>query len=185
MDEVYRNALVGRTRENLLLSEAPEKNLSVPVIKGRRVEAWAYDLKVDNLAVPKFNDPKMDEELEAIMKQHYPLKYGVVDPSIPEEELRKQGYFYVLRCINSRSVIARELLGYDVSKGETAFVSFTYPNGQVVTKNIPGNQEVYKFYPKKIYDGSVYVGTKWEADTTWQQALINYLKVFKAELRID
>jgi hypothetical protein len=185
LDEVYRNALTGRKRENLLLSEVPEKNLAVPVIKGRRIEAWAYDLKVDNLAVPRFNDPKMDAELEQIMKQHYPLKYGIVDPSVPEEDLRKQGYFYILRYVNSRCIIARELMGYDVSKGETAFVSVTYPNGEVVTKNIPGDKEIYKFYPKKIYDGTVYLGTKWEADTTWQQALINHLKTFKAELRIN
>ena len=185
LNELYRSCLTGRVRQNLLLTDIPEMNLKVPVIRGRRIEAVASDLKVDNLAVPRFNDSTMDRELEEIMKKHYPLKYGIVDPSLPEEELRRKGYFYVLRYINSRCSVARELLGYDVSKGETAFVSVTYPNGEVVLKNIPGETEIFKFYPKKIYDGTVYVSTKWEADTTWQQALINYLKLFKFELNIN
>jgi len=79
-----------------------------------------------------------------------------------------------------------ELLGYDMSKGESALVSVTYPdNASAQLKNIPADQPVYKFYFRHIDSGDVFLGTKWDADLTWQQALKNQLKGFKIEFKIE
>jgi hypothetical protein len=184
LNEVYRTALSGNTKQNLLINEIPEVNLAVTTIPGQRIEAFAYDLKVDKLAVPKFKDSTLNKELEEIMKS-YPFRYELTNPDTPEADLRKQGFFYIVRFAKGRNVVVKEQLGYQMGKPETAFVSMTYPNGEVKLKTIPINTVVYKFYVRKIDSGNVYFGTKWDADTTWQQALLNFIKSFKTELRID
>jgi transposase len=40
---------------------------------------------------------------------------------------------------------------------------------------------VYKFYFKHIDSGNMFLGTKWDADLTWQQALINQLRALLLE----
>jgi hypothetical protein len=92
---------------------------------------------------------------------------------------------YVVCFVHTRGAIARELLGYDMSKSESAIVSVTYPDNQQQLKNISSNTTVFKFYFKHIDSGNVFFGTKWDADLTWQQALINQLKGMKTELRLN
>lgn len=181
---LYRTALTGRQKQNLLINEIPETDLSVQVITGNRRELFAYDLKVDALAVQKFGDEKLDKELEEIMKG-YPFKYQLVDPKIPEADLRKQRFLYVLRYIHTRGKAAKQLLGYDMSKGESALVSVTYPNGLEQIKTIPADVPVYKFYVRQIEFEHVFLGPKWDADITWQQALQNFIKGLKNEMKIN
>lgn len=181
---LYRTALAGRRKQNLLINELPETDLTIPVITGNRSELYAYDLKVDGLAVQKFGDEKMDAELEEIMKS-YPFKYQLVDAALPEAELRKQGSLYLLRHIHTRGPAAKQLLGYDVSKGESALVSVTYPNGQEQIKTIAADVEVHKFYVRHIEFGNVFLGPKWDADTTWQQALKNFIKGLRNEMKLN
>lgn len=181
---VYRTALAANKKKNLLINDIPETGLPVKVIDGQRAENFAYDLKVDMLAVPKFNDPGLDTALEQIAKK-YPLRYQLVDPAISEKELRNKGFLYVLCFVNTRCNMAKELLGYSVKQSESAFVSVTYPNGQVQLKTIPANMPVFKFYVRHLDSGNVFLGGKWDADTTWQQALLNYIKGFKTELKIE
>jgi hypothetical protein len=183
LSEVYRTALSAFKKQNLLINDVPEAGLSLKVVTGNRIEAFAYDLKVDKLAVPKFADTVLNRELGNLMKL-YPCKYELVDPTIPEEELRKKGFYYVMRFVEARGSVIRELLSYDMSKGESAYTSLTYPNGDVTLKTIPADVPVYKFYARKIDSGNVYLGNKWDADVTWQDALRNYIQSFKAELRL-
>ena len=72
-----------------------------------------------------------------------------------------------------------------MSKGESALISVTYPNGQQQLKSFSANTPVYKFYFKHIDSGNVFLGTKWDADLTWEQALKNQIKGFKAELKVN
>ncbi len=181
---LYSTALNTYRKQNLLIGDIPETGLSVNVISGRRTEAFASDLKVDKLAVQKFGDEQLDHELEEIMKD-YPFKYALVDNTIPEPELRKQGMFYILCMIHSRGPVAKQLLGFEVSEAETALVSVTYPNGQEQLKTIPVTTPVYKFYARQIQFNNVFLGTRWDAELTWQQALKNFIIGFKRELRID
>ena len=171
-------------KEIMLINDYPEFAMPLNPIKGRRSEFFAIDLKVDPLAIPKFGDVAMDKELEEIMKS-YPYKYTLTEPNLSEAEIRKGGSYYVLRYVFCRDKIAQGVLGYDMKKSQSAIVSVTYPEDRPHLKNIPANTIVYKFYFKHIDSGNVFLGTKWDADLTWQQALINQIKAFKAELRIN
>jgi hypothetical protein len=102
-----------------------------------------------------------------------------------ERDMRKQGLLYVLCFVRARGVVAKELLGYDMSKSESALVSVTFPERQEQLKNIPSNTTVYKFYFKHIDSGNVFFGTRWDADTSWDQALLNQLRGMNAELRLN
>lgn len=181
---LYSTALNTYKRQNMLIGDVPETDLSINVIVGRRTEAFTTDLKVDKLAVQKFGDEQLDKELEEIMSA-YPFKYALVDNTIPELDLRKQGYFYILRYVNSRGPVAKQLLGYDVNRSETAIVSLTYSNDMVQVKTIPSDVPVFKFYTRQIEFNNVYLGTKWDADTTWQLALRNFISGLKKEMRVN
>lgn len=181
---LYSTALNTYKKQNLLISDKPETDLVVNVIVGRRTEAFATDLKVDRLAVQKFGDDELDRELEEIMKM-YPFKYGLVDKNIPEADLRKQGYFYILRSVCSRGPTAKEVLGYTVSRVETAVASITYPEGVEQVKTIPSNIPVYKYYARQIEFNNVFLGSKWDADTSWQQALKNFIFGFRKAMMVN
>ncbi len=181
---VYRAALASNKKKNLLINEIPEVDLPVRVIDGERAEMFGFDLKVDKLAVPNFEDPELDKKLDELFKT-YPFPYQLTNHTVPDKELRAQGFLYVLCFVYTRSSIAKELLGYPVSKSESAFVSVTYPNGQLQLKTITADTPVYKFYVRHIDSGNVFLGTKWDAETTWEQAIQNFIKGFKVELRIN
>lgn len=184
LKELYR-ASSYQKKQNLLINESAETGLKINPILGNRNEFYAIDLKVDPLAVPKTGDELTDKKLEEIFKLYYPLKFKMTEPGTPDRELRKQGSLYVVCFIRARGVVAKELLGYDMSKSESALVSVTYPDNQQQLKSISSNTPVYKFYFKHIDSGNVFFGTKWDADLTWEQALINQLKGMKAELRLN
>jgi hypothetical protein len=181
----YRTSSSGLKKLNLLINDQPETGMTVNPIVGKRNEFFAIDLKVDPLAVPKFGDETLDKELEQIFKDNYTLKYKMTEPGVSEKDLRKQGSLYVLCIMRTRGSAAKQLLGYPVKPGETALVSVTYPGPQQELKNIPSEEVVYKIYFKHIDSGNVFLGTKWDADTSWQQALLNQLRGMKAELRLN
>jgi len=185
LKDLYRTASSQQKKQNLLINDVPEIGLQIDAILGNRNEFYAMDLKVDQLAVPKTGDEKADRELAEIFASHYSLKYKLTEPGLAEKELRKQGLHYVLCLVYARGIVAKDLLGYDVSKSESALVSVTYPESQQQLKNIPSNTPIYKFYFKHIDSGNVFLGTKWDADLTWQQALRNQIKGMKAELRLN
>jgi hypothetical protein len=169
--------------ENLLVNEYPETGFGVRAIDGNRNEFFAIDLKVDQLAVPKFGNEIMDKELEEIMKL-YPYKYMLTEANLSESELRKQGYLYVLRFVHARNKVVRNILGYGMTKAQSAIASHIYSENGQQLKNIPANEVVYKFYFKHIESENVFLGTKWDADPSWQQALLNQLKGFRTEFKI-
>lgn len=183
MQELYRSSALNLERENFLINDVPEKDLTINPIRGRRSEFFSMDLSIDALAVPKFGDEEKDRQLEEIMKM-YPYKYALTDPNLPESELRKMGYFYVLRFVHTRARLAKSILGYDVAAAQSAIVSIAYPDDQPEVKNIAADTPVFKFYFKHIDSGNTFLGTKWDADITWEQALVNHLKGLRIELRI-
>lgn len=184
LKEVYRTAANSLVRQNFLINGHPETNLMINPIAGRRSEFFAIDLKVDPLAVPKFGDEILDARLAELFST-YPFKYQLTEPGLSERELRSKGFLYVLRFIHARASIARELLGYDNSTGASEYTSVTFDGTEQVPKNLPAEEQVFKFYFKHIESGNVFLGTKWDADTTWDQALWNHLMAFKAELNLN
>lgn len=182
--KIYRTSASSLKKQNLLVVDIPETAITINPILGRRSDFFAIDLKIDPIAIPKTGDENTDKELAEIFGI-YPLKYKLTEPGLTEKELRKQGNYYVLCVIHARGKVAKELLGYDMTKAETALVSVTYPNDQPVLKNFSADEPVYKYYIKHIDSQNVFLGTKWDADLTWQQALLNHLKGFKAELKLN
>jgi len=182
---LYRTGATQQKKQNLLINDTPETGLTVNPILGKRNEFYAPDLKVDPLSVQKTGDPAIDAELEAIFTANYPLKFKMTEPNLTEKEMRKQGLLYVLCAVHTRGAVAKALLGYDMSKSESALVSVTYPETTQQLKNIPSNTTIFKFYFKHIDSGNAFFGTKWDADITWQQALLNQIRGMKAELRIN
>ena len=180
---LYRQASA-QPRQNLLINPEPETGLLINPISGKRNEFYAIDAKVDPLAVPMTGDPAVDAELEKIFADNYSLKYKLTPAGTSEKDLRKQGLLYVICVVRTRDAIAKELLGYELKGSETEFTSTTYPDATPQAKNIPANTPVYKFYFKHIDSGNAFLGTKWDADETWQQALLNQLRGMKAELRL-
>lgn len=182
---VVRSTTSGLKRTNLLINTQAEDGTLENPIRGKRNEFYAADMKIDLVAIPKFGDEAADRELEAIVTAHFPFKFKMVEPGIPEKELRKQGMLYVMCFIHTRAKVAQALLGYNTSKSETAVVSVTYPDGGQQLRNIPANVPVFKIYFKHIDSGNVFLGNKWDADVTWQSALLNQIRGMKAELRLN
>lgn len=183
--DIYRTALNSQKRVNMLVSPLPELDLMLRFLKGTRGEYFAVDLKIDKLAIIKFGNLELDSALENIFKAHYPFKYQLFEPGTDEAEIRNKGFLYMLSLIHTRSYAAMELLDYNMSKAGSVIASVSYPNGQMQLKTIAADEPVYKFYFKQLQNGNVYLGTKWDADSDWQQALLNQIKGLKAELRMN
>jgi hypothetical protein len=185
LKSLQRSTSTGLNKTNLLINTLPEIGLTLDPIIGKRNEFYAVDMKVDLVAIPKFGDEALDKELEQIVTANFPFKFKLTDPGVSEKELRKQGMLYVMNMIHTRAKMAQELLGYNTAKSESAVVSVTYPDGQQQLRNIPANMPVYKVYFKHIDSGNVFLGTKWDADLTWQSALLNQIRGMKTELRLN
>ena len=173
---IYGTALNSQKKKNFLINDLPEVGEIPNIIKGRRAEFFSLDMKVDKLAVPKFGDERMDRELDEFLKANYISGYVLVESNTDEKDLRKQGYPYVLCYVHTRNAAAKQILGYDMTKSESALASVTYPNDALQLKTIPSETPVYKFYLRHIDSGNVYLGTKWDADVTWQEALRNHVR---------
>jgi hypothetical protein len=184
LQHLYRTAANSLKKENFLINDIPETGFGITAIDGRRNEFFAIDLKVDQLAVPKFGDEAMDQQLELIMKD-YPHKYTLTEANLSESELRKLGFLFVLRFTHARNNIVRNVLGYEMPRGQNAVVSISYNGDQQQLKTFSVNEVVYKFYFKHIESANVFLGTKWDADPSWQQALFNQIKGYKTEFRLN
>lgn len=182
---LYRTALNNQKRLNMLVSPTPEIGLKLKIIRGQRNELYARDLRIDKLAIIKSGDVQWDADVENLLKANYPFNFTMFEPGTLEADVRKKGYLFGLHHVNTRNVAAMELLGYDMSKVSSAIASISYVNGQLQLKTIPATELVYKFYFKQLENSNVYLGTKWDAETDWQQALINQIKGLKAELKIN
>jgi hypothetical protein len=136
------------------------------------------------LAIPMFGDTIADQQLAEMFKKNYPFRHQLVDNTVSEKDLRNKGFLFILCFVHTRNETARELFNYPVTQSESAFVSVTYPNGEVQLKNIPGDTRIFKFYVRHIDSGNVFLGTKWDGDLTWQQALQNLIKGLRIDMRI-
>jgi hypothetical protein len=177
-----------KKQENLLVLEKPEYYKPVGVVKGRRHETYMQDLRIENIAVPESlkgtlalksgreaqtADPASEVE---IIFSKYPYKYGFTDFDFPEEEIRKKGFQYLLLYIHTTAGQARKFLEYrDDSSPETITSMQLQADDSIKTTEMPADATIYKFYIKHIYTGDIYLGERWDAATTWQEALNNHL----------
>ncbi len=103
-----------------------------------------------------------------------------------EKDLRKQGSLYNVPWRIPAMPWPRNC-GYDISKAESSLVCVTFPGkpANLKVKNITGNAPVCVQVIAQHRFVNVFPSTKWDADVTWQQALINHIRGLKAELRIN
>lgn len=160
----------GQQKKNLLILEVPSYGDMPDFIEGRRGEYFDVNFSSEKLAVPAFAD---SAQIARAM-QNYPYEYGLVGPGIPEKELRQNGYQYILYYVHTTARRVKEALGYEVNNSETVYVSEYFINGEPQVKSIDANTNVYKFYIKHIYSGNTFLGTKWDADVAWPQALQHF-----------
>jgi hypothetical protein len=203
---IYRDK---QPKTNFMVPDYAEYFTDADIIKGRRFPVYASDLKVDKLAIPKSSLVEIPEsrpggainknvekeiiaynkqvainqgKLESILKS-YPLKYGFTE-NLTEKELYLQEYQYVLLRINTTGVNIKQILDFKINPDETNYITVKQKNGGVTMRNIPANAPVYKYYVKHLYTKDVYVGTKWDADETWEDALVNFITKMKEELKV-
>lgn len=180
----------GLERENYLIIDVPETFKRTNVIKSRRVANFNPDIRIDKLAVPKFENnimldvdvDKANAELDSIMNQHYPFKYGLVEPGMSAEEMISEGYLMVLKRLQNNGESLRRMLGYNLTEGETLLISVRRGDNEKVMK-YRIDEHVHKFYVQQLYTKDIYLGDSWDAGKTWQEALINHIENLKAKLK--
>lgn len=177
-------------RENFLIIDVPETFKRTNVIKSRRVANFNPDIRIDKLAVPKFESnimldvdiDKANAELDSIMSEHYPFKYGLVEPNMTPEEMISEGYLMVLKKLQNNGESLRRMLGYNLSEEETLLISERKgENAKVMKYGI--EEHVHKYYVQQLYTKDIYLGNSWDAGKTWQEALINHVENLKAKLK--
>lgn len=173
----------GMQQENFLVAKTPEFFEDINLFKRGRYEEYNRDLKLDKLAIPIFskiaipanaseNTNKISNlnaslqrdslDFVSIMKT-YPFQYGFVDPNKTEKELRNEKYEFVLYYLNTSESVILEFLNYQEEKKSAS------------------NKQIIKFYVKHIFSGEIYLG-KWDASSSWQQALRSHLEGIKASI---
>lgn len=195
---------------NHLIIDHPEFFGGLSIIDGRRNESFPMDLRVDKLAVPKFEEAtipsnrpggiinnKIAEEVENYNKsvdrlnfeldrsfQNYPWKYELIKYNPDEKELWRQGFLYLLMRVNSSGRTIKEMLGYEVNDSETEYITLLKkPDGSFTLRTIPVDAPVYKFYIRSLARDEVYIGESWDADETWQEALNHFLNSLTDKLK--
>lgn len=179
---VFRFAVSNQKKQNLLVNDFPETGNAFKYFDGRRNETYTSLVKSFKVAVPSMGNEKDDAQLEQILKEHFPVKYEIVNADIPESDLEIKGFKTIIRFVRTNGTIARELLEYDNGKTGNALASAAFVNNEAQLKTIPANAIVYKFYVKQLEYGNLFLGNKWDADADWQQALTNHLYHMRQQL---
>lgn len=180
---IYRLALSNQKKQNFLINDFPETEIPIKYFTGRRNETYTAMVKSFKVAVPKFGNEKADAELEQILKEHFPVKYELVDPALSESDLSSRGFITVLRFVHTRGLVAKKILDYDISQMANSIASVVVVSGEAELKTIPAEDTIYKFYIKHLEYGNLFLGNKWDADTSWQTALINHLQLMRQDLK--
>ncbi|MEP3387352.1 MAG: hypothetical protein ABJO02_04135, partial [Reichenbachiella sp.] len=168
------------------------------------IPTYASDLKVDKLVVPKFQKYEMEDStalgsdalakiatynaevdrknrrLEEIMLD-YPLGYEFSETA-SDVDIYNQGYQFVLLTMHGSGKTIKEMLDYEVDPYETDYV--TIRAGSTLN-TLPVDAVVFKYYVKHVYTQDAYLGSRWDADLTWEQALQNFIFHMKDILKVQ
>jgi hypothetical protein len=181
---IYRFAVSNLKKTNFLINDLPETNLTVNVFKGRINQNFSPQVKTFKTAIPRFGDAAADAELEAYLKENFPVKYELVDPQTDEAALAAKGFRTILRYVHTRGLLAKEILGFDLTQQARSLPTAMVVNNEIQIKTILAEQTVYKFFFKNLDYGDLFLGNKWDADTTWQDALRNHIEALKLNQQI-
>jgi hypothetical protein len=180
---IYRFAISTQKKQNFLINDVPEIGFELRFFREEPDQRFSNDVRTFKTAMPRWGKEQDDKELEAFAKEKFPLKCELVDPNLTDAELAEKGYRLVLRFVHTRGDAAREILGYDVTQTASSLLTSYYVNGEPKVKNVPSKKMIYKFYFKNTEYGNVFLGNKWDADETWQDALRNHIIGLRSELK--
>lgn len=183
LQTIYRFCISTLKRKNFLINDLPETGIDVANLSPKHVDKFAMETKSFKVAIPKFSDAAAQAELESYLKDNFPAKYDFVDPASQDAELWQKGYRAVLRFIHTRGELAREILGYPPTQPTTSLATNYFSDGELKIKTIPIKTIIYKFYFKNLEYGDMYLGNKWDADETWQDALKNHIDALRIGLK--
>jgi|GEM_PF-1507786 len=186
MDQFQKYALLNQYEtRNFLISDLPEFFTGAGnVVKGRRAEGFAQDLKLDKLAIPRHEEyfsgsPIASSDTAQILAdsssaiaqimRDYPFEYGFVDLTLEEDQVRQDSYPFVLMRLQSSEENLRTMLGYEE------------PTSEATDNGAP----VYKYYMKHIYTGDVYLGNTWDAASRWEDALRNHIQHLREDFGLS
>lgn len=182
---VYRFAVSNLKKQNFLINDLPEMDITINPFTGRINESFSIEIKSFKTAIPKFGNAAYDAELEVYLKANFPVKYELVEADASEEALYAKGFRTILRFVHAHGIVAKEILGYDVTQVARSISTAAFIDNEVQIKTIPPDQVVYKFYFKNIEYGNIFLGTKWDADLTWQDALRNHIQAYKINQKVN
>lgn len=201
----------GIERTNFLILERPEFFQKTNIFPARRFENFNPDLKLDRLAVPLFEERAAparvpsgmnqgnvnalveeenrkiaiaNERLKQVMAQ-YPFASGPVSQNQTEAELRREGYLFMLQHVYGKPATVSDILQYNFESPERVLTSITMVVGDTISQKLSPNEIAYKFYVKHLPTGEVYLGSHWDADTTWETALENFINNLKHALKVQ
>ncbi|HTH57113.1 MAG TPA: hypothetical protein VL728_13780 [Cyclobacteriaceae bacterium] len=180
---VYRFAVSSERKNNLMINDVPEDGTAMNFYRGKRDERFSPDVRQYKIAIPRFGNEADDKVLEEIVKDNL-KKFDMVDPDLSDAELEGKGYRLVLRFVHTRGDAARDILGYDLTQTASSLSTSYFIDGEQRVKTIRAKQMIYKFYLKNTEYGNIFLGSKWDADETWQDALKNHLQTMRLELKI-
>ncbi len=181
---VYRFAISTQKKENFLINDIPEIGFDFRFFKDEPGERFSPDVRPFKSAIPRWGNPEDDKELESMLvKEKFPAKCEIVDPELTDAELEEKGYRLVLRFVHTRGDAARDILGYDVTQTAGSLVSNYFVGSEPKVKTIPSRKMIYKFYFKNTEYGNIFLGNRWDADETWQDAIRNHILGLRTELK--
>lgn len=182
LQNVYRSLVSSQKRQNFLINDLPERDIPVKNFTGRRYESFSKEATYFKVAIPRMASADDNQRLEELLRQGPALKFDLVPADMSERELNNRGYIFILRFVRAKGSVAKEILGYE-KKVEQTYASVAASPDGFQLKTLPASESVFKFYFKHIEYGNIYLGTRWDADTSWEAALHNHLQAMKAEIK--
>lgn len=178
-------------RSNFLIPELPDYLGDLQIFTGTRYETYPSRVRSVKLAVVAFQKVKTEDSSNASIEEYnrmidakneklvsilakYPYQYELVSES-DEDKLYKAGFQYALLPISSSARSVRELLQYPTTANETQYMTNVNRDGKNELLRIPTNANVTKYYIKQTVVKDIHLGKIWDADTSWEKALDNFL----------
>jgi len=180
---IYRLAISTQKKANFLINDVPEIGFDLRFFREEPAQRFTGDVRTIKSAIPRWGNERDDKELEVLVKEKFPMKCELVDPNLTDAELADKGYRLVLRFVHTRGDAAREILGYDVTQTASSLVTSYFVNGELKVKTVLSKKMIYKFYFKNTEYGNIFLGNKWDADETWQDAIRNHILGLRSELK--
>ncbi len=188
---------------NFLMLSEPEYVEDISFFKGSHLATYPGVLRRQKLGVAQMDSVRINSKLPEDKRQaliafnqevkrynenlekifeNYPYEWEMFSFKDNDYALAS-GIQYVFQLVHTSGSGAKDFLNYPDHTKETQIISVT-PGiipGEVRLKRLPVETVVYKGYIYQARTDDVYVGTEWDADTDWQDAVRNFFFTLKRQ----